>query len=157
MNLDIDLMNGTVTLRCVNLDAPRIASARLIISAHLPEIAASLPPTSQPRSVASQNNLFSSGAKIDCYSLRKRVGAGFSSEVWEAEVEGPAPVSSLEPGQRVALKCYSPQFLRERIESIRIQREFQLASEIQHPNIVKVHDLVMSPSRGYTFIAMDLV
>jgi serine/threonine-protein kinase len=58
---------------------------------------------------------------------------------------------------RVAIKLYSQHVLAERSESIRIQREFYVASQIEHPNIVRVHDVVLSPSRRYAFLVMDLV
>ena len=43
-------------------------------------------------------------------------------------------------------------------DTVRVQREFQVATSIDHPNLVKVYDLVLSPSRPlHNFLVMELV
>jgi serine/threonine protein kinase len=95
------------------------------------------------------------GREIDCYRLETRLGQGHSAEVWKARVVRPPPGDLLDIDTAVALKVYLPFF--ESAQALRVHREFQVASEIDHPAIVRVHDVLLSPSRGYSFIAMDYV
>lgn len=98
------------------------------------------------------------GREIDHYRIVKRLGAGFSGEVWQAEVVSTPPGVLLEPGQVVAMKQYFPSVLTRTADSLRIQREFRVASEVRHENLVTVHDLVISPSRPFcSFLVMEHV
>lgn len=95
--------------------------------------------------------------QIDCYRLVKRLGAGFSSEVWMAEVLTPPVGTDLKPGQIVAMKHYYPSQTYG-LDSLRIQREFKVASDLRHRNLVSVYDLVLSPSRPFhTFLTMEYI
>lgn len=160
LTLSLDFRTGTVVAGCPGWEPDRAEQTTDLIKSHLPEapsVVPAQPPLSRRSAVPTNRRGLVAGARVDAYELKRRIGSGFSSEVWEAVVVEALPSVELDQGQRVALKCYLPHVLRERIESLRIQREFQLASDIRHPNIVRVHDLVLSPSRGYSFIAMDLV
>jgi serine/threonine protein kinase len=60
-------------------------------------------------------------------------------------------------GSDVALKIYLPSLLQG-IESLRIQREFNIAAEIQHANLARVYDLLLSPSRPFhSFMVMEFI
>jgi hypothetical protein len=98
------------------------------------------------------------GLLVDHYRLIRRLGAGYSGEVWQAEVISPPPGVALVPGQVVAMKQYFPFVLSRSSDSLRIQREFRVASELRHENLVSVYDLVLSPSRTFgSFLAMEYV
>ncbi|HVZ33982.1 MAG TPA: serine/threonine-protein kinase, partial [Polyangiaceae bacterium] len=98
------------------------------------------------------------GLQVDHYRLIRRLGAGYSGEVWQAEVITPPPGVGLVPGQVVAMKQYFPIMLARSADALRIQREFQVASEIRHENLVSVYDLVLSPSRTFgSFLVMEYV
>lgn len=95
---------------------------------------------------------------VDCYQLMKRLGGGFSADVWQAKVVSTSDGVGLTVGTEVAIKFYNLEILSKLGESIRIQREFRIASELDHPGIVKVFDLVLSPSRPFqSFMVMELV
>ena len=97
------------------------------------------------------------GTVLDCYRLQQRLGHGFSATVWKAQVVTAPAGIRLKKGASVAVKVYNPNILSSH-ESIRIQREFTVASELQHASLVRVHDVVISPSRPWhTFLVMELV
>jgi Protein kinase domain len=96
------------------------------------------------------------GLQVDHYRLIRRLGAGYSGEVWQAEVISPPPGVAVVPGQVVAMKQYFPSVLTRSSDSLRIQREFRVASELRHENLVSVFDLVLSPSRTFgSFLVME--
>ena len=98
------------------------------------------------------------GLQVDHYRLIRRLGAGYSGEVWQAEVVSPPPGVAVVPGQVVAMKQYFPSVLTRSSDSLRIQREFRVASELRHENLVSVFDLVLSPSRTFgSFLVMEYV
>lgn len=98
------------------------------------------------------------GLQVDHYRLIRRLGAGYSSEVWQVEVVSPPPGVALLPGQVVAMKQYFPFVLSRSSDSLRIQREFRVASELRHENLISVYDLVLSPSRTFgSFLVMEYV
>jgi hypothetical protein len=98
------------------------------------------------------------GLQVDHYRLIRRLGAGYSGEVWQAEVISPPPGVAVVPGQVVAMKQYFPSVLTRSSDSLRIQREFRVASELRHENLVSVYDLVLSPSRTFgSFLVMEYV
>jgi serine/threonine-protein kinase len=95
--------------------------------------------------------------RIDGYRLLKRLGSGFSAEVWLCEVAEEIHGIPLEKGQQVALKFYYLPHSSS-MESVRIQREFGIAIEAEHENLARVYDLMISPSRpNHTFMAMEYV
>lgn len=98
------------------------------------------------------------GVQVDHYRLIRRLGTGYSGEVWQAEVVSTPPGVDLAPGQIVAMKQYFPSVLTKSSDSLRIQREFRVASEVRHENLVLVYDLVLSPSRRFgSFLVMEYV
>lgn len=98
------------------------------------------------------------GLRVDHYRLIRRLGVGYSGEVWQVEVVSVPPGVALVPGQVVAMKQYFPTVLTRSSDSLRIQREFRVASELRHENLVSVYDLVLSPSRTFgSFLVMEYV
>lgn len=98
------------------------------------------------------------GLQVDHYRLIRRLGMGYSGEVWQAEVVTTPPGVAVVPGQVVAMKQYFPFVLTRSADSLRIQREFKVASELRHENLVSVYDLVLSPSRTFgSFLVMEYV
>jgi serine/threonine-protein kinase len=97
------------------------------------------------------------GHVIDAYRLEERLGRGFSAVVWKASVVGDIPGVQLRRGDTVAIKLYLPALVQG-FETLRIQREFAVAAELRHPNLARVYDLVLSPSRPlHAFMVMELV
>lgn len=97
------------------------------------------------------------GHVIDAYRLEERLGKGFSAVVWRASVVGDIPGVPLSRGDSVAIKLYLPALLQG-FETLRIQREFAVAADLRHPNLARVYDLVLSPSRPlHAFMVMELV
>lgn len=97
------------------------------------------------------------GTCVDRYRLKARLGRGMSAEVWKASVESTPPGIPLKKGAQVAVKIYFTSLLHG-AQSLRIQREFGIASQLFHPNLVRVYDLMISPSRPFhTFLAMEFV
>ena len=67
------------------------------------------------------------------------------------------PGVDLHQGDQVAIKFYRLQLMHG-AQTLRVQREFAVASEVQHPNLARVHDLLISPNRPfYTFMVMEYV
>jgi tRNA A-37 threonylcarbamoyl transferase component Bud32 len=115
------------------------------------------PYTDANDSVASVGRLLRPGHLIDAYRLEKRLGRGHSAEVWKATVVAPIAGVDLRHGTNVALKLYLPALLQG-FETLRIQREFTVAAELRHPNLARVFDLVLSPSRPHhAFLAMEFI
>ncbi len=96
------------------------------------------------------------GAIIDGYRLLEPIGRGGSAEVWKAQVARRISGVELLPDTIVAMKFYSTAILAQIGEHIRIQREFLVANRIDHENVVKVFDLVVSPNRN-SFLVMEFV
>lgn len=95
------------------------------------------------------------GSEVDYYRLVRRLGRGQSAEVWEAEVVGVPPGVALRHKQRVAVKFYSAAGPRN---LLRRDREFRVARELDHENVVKVYDLMLCPSRPWhEFLVMEYV
>jgi serine/threonine protein kinase len=85
------------------------------------------------------------------YRIGRRLGAGGFAEVYEAEQAGDTPGSP----RRVALKRLLPSMRGDPMRRRHLQREAQLAIHLQHPNIVRVLELV--DLGGELAIAMELV
>jgi serine/threonine protein kinase len=98
------------------------------------------------------------GLQVDHYRLIRRLGTGYSGEVWQVEVVSAPMGVAVMPGQVAAMKQYFPSVLTRSSDSLRIQREFKVASELRHENLVSVYDLVLSPSRTFgSFLVMEYV
>ena len=104
---------------------------------------------------ANGNYRLREGLLIDGYGLVRKLGAGFSSEVWQAQVREQIDGLPLSVGDYVALKIYTIP-LSQNSQTLRIQQEYNVASTIEHPNLIKVYDLVISPNRPLnSFLAME--
>lgn len=97
------------------------------------------------------------GSRIDNYELMKKIGIGYTSEVWTAKVLNVPDKISLKVDDVIALKLYKSHLMTEDTSSLRIYREFTVASELKHETLVSVYDVLISPSRGYSFIVMDYI
>lgn len=98
------------------------------------------------------------GSKLDSYVLIKKLGSGFSADVWSAQVEAQVPGLDVNVGDKVAIKIYKNTILEYPDHSLRIGREFMVAQRIQHKNLVRIHEYVLSSSRpNHNFMVMELV
>ena len=137
---DINRRYGILLPQLSEKDKAESASAALPGKARLPAHSDRMP----------QRNML-----IDSYVLLRRLGRGASAEVWQARVERVPPGVNLKQGQEVAVKIYSRAILSG-FQPLRIQREFGVASQLNHPNLAKVYDVVVSPSRPFhTFLVME--
>lgn len=94
--------------------------------------------------------------RLDKYELLDRLGSGFSAEVWKAKLIEPILGVDLEQDTIVAIKIYNVG--THGYETLRVEREFGIASRIEHENLAKVYDLVLSPNRPFhTFMVMEYV
>ena len=84
---------------------------------------------------------------IGGYRLRRLLGRGASSEVFEAEPEA--------GGARVALKLLPPESANDLVSRKRWQREADLLSSVRHPNVVRVLDAGQLDDRLY--LVLELV
>jgi serine/threonine protein kinase len=97
------------------------------------------------------------GMFLDAYQLERRLGRGHSAEVWKSKLVRKLAGVDLSINSTVAIKIYSTA-LFQGFEALRIQREFSIAAELDHPNLAKVFDLVVSPSRPFhTFMVMEYI
>jgi eukaryotic-like serine/threonine-protein kinase len=80
------------------------------------------------------------------YRLARLIRAGSSCQVWEA-IESPS-------GARYALKVLRQDFRDDKTEIAFLKNEFDIAAQLSHPNIIKVHQLVMDCPTP--FIALEL-
>lgn len=93
------------------------------------------------------------GQQVDCYMLVKYLGEGHSAEVWKAQVAEVPDGVDLEQGQEVAIKLYNSITAEQ---TMRLHREYTIASQIEHPSVVRVHDFMFSPNRDLMFLVMEL-
>lgn len=80
------------------------------------------------------------------YRLARLIRVGSSCQVWEA-IENAT-------GDRYALKVLRPDFRTDRQELAFLKNEYDIASQLSHPNVIKVHKLVLEGSAP--FIALEL-
>lgn len=93
---------------------------------------------------------------VDCYKLVKRLGAGYSAEVWSAKVERVPPGTELHPGQNVAIKFYRGHAMALADQSVRIEREYRIAQTIRHPHLIRIYEFVLaSPRPHHNFLVME--
>lgn len=82
------------------------------------------------------------------YRLEELLGTGGMSEVWLAE--------DMRLGRRVAVKILRDSVASQESELVdSIQREARLIAQLQHPNIVSVHDV--GTSEGHHYLVMEYV
>src|SRR5450432_980653 len=82
------------------------------------------------------------------YRLVRLVGVGGMGEVWEARHE--------RTKGRVALKLLLPEMGRNEQVLLRFQREVEITSGLNHPNIVRVSDADKLPN-GRPFLVMEFL
>ncbi len=80
------------------------------------------------------------------YRLARLIRLGSSCQVWEA-VE-------TETGNRFALKVLREDFRKNRQEVAFLKSEFEIANAMNHPNIIKMHDLVLTGNAP--FLVLEL-
>jgi eukaryotic-like serine/threonine-protein kinase len=90
---------------------------------------------------------FPPGFRLGKYEIRRLLGAGGMGAVYEAH--------HTEIGKRVAIKVLAPELAAAPGARTRFLREAQLASKINHPNIVAVNDV--GSEDGRAFIVMEFL
>jgi tetratricopeptide (TPR) repeat protein/tRNA A-37 threonylcarbamoyl transferase component Bud32 len=85
--------------------------------------------------------------RIGVYEILGHLGAGGMGEVYRAR--------DTRLGRIVAIKFLSSDALTDRYARERLAREAQLASSLNHPNIVTVYDI--GEEEGHPFIVMELI
>ncbi|MBM3769438.1 MAG: hypothetical protein FJW32_29020, partial [Acidobacteria bacterium] len=88
-----------------------------------------------------------SGERVGRYVTETRIGSGSYGEVWSGR--------DTELGRPVALKFIAPERMGDHNAGHRLLREARLASVLNHPHIVVVHEVIASESGPV--IVMELV
>jgi tRNA A-37 threonylcarbamoyl transferase component Bud32 len=97
------------------------------------------------------------GLEVDCYRLNRRLGSGFSAEVWSAHVIRPPIGVELEVDQEVAIKFYTANALAIPDQVIRVEREYRVAQRMRHPHLIRIYEFVLaSPRPHHNFLVMDV-
>jgi predicted Ser/Thr protein kinase len=92
---------------------------------------------------------FGVGDRLGEYTLVAQLGRGGIGVIYEATRRGTM-------GERLALKVFAPSSGKGSRKLLkRFRHEASLAGALDHPNIVKVHEI--SRDRGFDFIVMDFV
>ncbi|MCR9294608.1 MAG: serine/threonine protein kinase [bacterium] len=73
---------------------------------------------------------------LGSYRLARLIRMGSTCQVWEAIEEG--------SGDRYALKVLRPDFRENKSEVTFLKNEFEIAKTLNHPNVIKMYDLVLS-------------
>lgn len=84
----------------------------------------------------------------DKYLVQEKIGQGHLGEVFQA--------TALESGKRFAIKFLSKNYTNQERAIQRFRREAKSASELDHPNIVKVYEFGDTED-GRCYIVMELV
>lgn len=92
-----------------------------------------------------------SGSTLGHYELLTRIGRGGMASVWVAREK--APVSGKQ--RLVAVKAMLPELARHSDFRAMFLGEGQIVRSIDHPNVVKVHEV--SEDRGVLYMAMEWV
>jgi serine/threonine protein kinase len=92
-----------------------------------------------------------SGSTLGRYELLTRIGRGGMASVWVAREK--APVSGKQ--RLVAVKAMLPELARHSDFRSMFLEEGQIVRSIDHPNVVKVHEV--SEDRGILYMAMEWV
>jgi serine/threonine-protein kinase len=82
------------------------------------------------------------------YKLTRRIGKGGMGEVWRAEDRALR--------RDVALKVLSPEQGKNPASIARFEREIQATAELNHPNVVRIHDWGVTDD-GVWYYAMELL
>ena len=92
-----------------------------------------------------------SGSTLGRYELLTRIGRGGMASVWVAREK--APVSGKQ--RLVAVKAMLPELARHSDFRSMFLEEGQIVRSIDHPNVVKVHEV--SEDHGILYMAMEWV
>ena len=92
-----------------------------------------------------------SGSTLGRYELLTRIGRGGMASVWVAREK--APISGKQ--RLVAVKAMLPELARHSDFRSMFLEEGQIVRSIDHPNVVKVHEV--SEDRGILYMAMEWV
>lgn len=84
------------------------------------------------------------------YQVVKRLGIGGFATVYQA-----VPTDSLDPSRSVALKIVHPACAEDADFRRRFLREVRISTQLNHPNIVKVHHA--GEESGLLYMAMELI
>ena len=90
---------------------------------------------------------FEPGRRVGVYEIVGPLGTGGMGEVYRAR--------DTRLGRTVAIKVIGRDFTGDRGARERIAREAQLASSLNHPNIVTVYDV--GDDEGHPYIVMELI
>ena len=88
------------------------------------------------------------GRQIDNYRIEERIGDGGMGTVYRA--------LDVVLGRQVALKVMHAHFARQPEFRERLQQEARIASQLDHPSIVKIHEFGEDPD-GVLYIAMEYI
>jgi serine/threonine protein kinase/Tol biopolymer transport system component len=105
-----------------------------------------IPDESTPRHIVTRHVLFTAGLQVDQYRIESKLGEGGMSTVYLA--------TDTRLRRQVAIKFLSDN-LADSEARRRFQREAQMASSLNHPHIVTVHDVGEFAGRQY--IVMECV
>ena len=89
------------------------------------------------------------GETIGSYRLIRLVGQGGMGEVYEAEHTGLR--------KRMALKVFTADGAKSDFLRKRFLAEGRILARLDHPRLVKVHDLGLDEKRDMPYFEMDLV
>ncbi|MCE9608111.1 MAG: serine/threonine protein kinase, partial [Planctomycetia bacterium] len=96
------------------------------------------------------------GLQIDVYQLIKKLGSGYSSEVWSAKVLKRPLGVDLEVGDDIAIKIFRAQAMSLPDQVLRVEREFRIAQRIRHANLVRIYEYMLASRPNHCFVVMDL-
>ena len=91
---------------------------------------------------------FTEGAHVGHFRLEKMIGRGGMGVVWSAEDE--------RDHTRVALKFLDDVRRDDPVSHARFLREAEMATKLEHPNVVRVHAIDYT-LEGTPFLVMDLL
>src|SRR5690242_3369100 len=99
---------------------------------------------------AQSTQAFGVGSVVaETYQVTRLLGRGGMGAVWEA--------SHLRlPGKRVAIKLLHADVASDQESLARFRREAEIATRLDHPNIVEVHDFNMLPG-GQPYLVLELL
>lgn len=87
------------------------------------------------------------GERIGRYKIKELLGAGGMGEVYLAQ--------DTELGRQIALKLLPAEFTRDNERLRRFQQEARVASSLNHPNILTIHEI--GQLKGRHFIATEFI
>lgn len=80
------------------------------------------------------------------YRLARLIRLGSSCQVWEA--------IETATGDRYALKVLRSDFREDRTEVAFLKNEFEIAKKLNHPNVIRMHDLVLTGDTPYLVLEL---